>query len=248
MIEARNLKKAFGAVQAVQDLSFSAPDGAITGLLGSNGAGKTTTLRMLCGVLQPDRGSIRIDDVSPSTDPRSVQSRVGALLDHMGLYPRLTACENITYFGELRGIPPVQLAERVEQVISQLGLESIAGRRTAGFSQGERMKTALARAILHSPRNLLLDEPANGLDVPSVRALRLLLREMRDSGMCIVFSSHILEEIRILCDNVAIVSAGRVVAQGSPESLCRQTSSVSLEDAFVKLTSQENFECLPTRS
>jgi sodium transport system ATP-binding protein len=248
MIEARNLKKAFGAVQAVQDLSFSAPDGAITGLLGSNGAGKTTTLRMLCGVLQPDCGSVRIDDVPPSTNPRSVQSRVGALLDHIGLYPRLTARENITYFGQLRGIPPVQLADRVEQVISQLGLESIAGRRTAGFPQGERMKTALARAILHSPRNLLLDEPANGLDVPSVRALRVLLREMRDSGMCIVFSSHILEEIRILCDNVAIVSAGCVVAQGSPAHLCHQTSSASLEDAFVKLTAgQENLECLPNR-
>jgi sodium transport system ATP-binding protein len=249
MIEARNLKKTFGAVQAVQDLSFSAPDGAITGLLGSNGAGKTTTLRMLCGVLQPDLGSVRINNVFLSNNPRIVQSRVGALLDHIGLYPRLTARENLTYFGELRGIPTAQLAERVEQVISQLGLESIAGRRTAGFSQGERMKTALARAILHSPRNLLLDEPANGLDVPSVRALRLLLREMRDSGMCIVFSSHILEEVRILCDNVAIVSAGCVVAQGSPEFLCRQTSSASLEDAFVKLTaSQENLECLPTRS
>jgi len=233
MIQAHNLQKRFGAVQAVRDLSFSAPDGKITGLLGSNGAGKTTTLRMICGVLQPDHGSVRID------------KPVGALLDHIGLYPRLTARENLAYFGELRGIPRAQLSQRIDQVLSELGMEHIADRRTGGFSQGECMKTALARAILHSPQNLLLDEPGNGLDVPSVRALRGLLRQMRDSGMCIVLSSHILEEIRILCDHVAIVSAGRVVAQGSPEDLCRRTETESLEDAFIKLT-QENLECSAT--
>jgi sodium transport system ATP-binding protein len=233
MIQAHNLQKRFGAVQAVRDLSFSAPDGKITGLLGSNGAGKTTTLRMICGVLQPDHGTVRID------------KPVGALLDHIGLYPRLTTRENLEYYGQLRGIPRAQLAQRVDQVLSQLGMELIADRRTGGFSQGERMKTALARAILHSPQNLLLDEPTNGLDVPSVRSLRGLLRQMRDSGMCIVLSSHILEEVRILCDHVAIVSAGRVVAQGSPEDLCRRTDTESLEDAFIKLT-QENLECLAT--
>ena len=233
MIQAHNLQKRFGAVQAVRDLSFSAPDGKITGLLGPNGAGKTTTLRMICGVLQPDHGSVRID------------KPVGALLDHIGLYPRLTAREDLAYFGELRGIPRAQLSQRIDQVLSELGMEHIADRRTGGFSQGECMKTALARAILHSPQNLLLDEPGNGLDVPSVRALRGLLRQMRDSGMCIVLSSHILEEIRILCDHVAIVSAGRVVAQGSPEDLCRRTETESLEDAFIKLT-QENLECSAT--
>ncbi|HEV8038073.1 MAG TPA: ATP-binding cassette domain-containing protein [Bryobacteraceae bacterium] len=233
MIQAHNLQKRFGAVQAVRDLSFSASDGKITGLLGSNGAGKTTTLRMICGVLQPDHGTVRID------------KPVGALLDHIGLYPRLTTRENLAYFGELRGIPRARLAQRIDQVLSQFGMEHIADRRTGGFSQGERMKTALARAILHSPQNLLLDEPTNGLDVPSVRSLRGLLRQMRDSGMCIVLSSHILEEVRILCDHVAIVSAGRVVAQGSPEDLCRRTDTESLEDAFIKLT-QENLECLAT--
>jgi|HubBroStandDraft_6_1064221.scaffolds.fasta_scaffold02963_4 sodium transport system ATP-binding protein len=244
MIQTTHLQKSFGAVQAVQDLSFNAPDGAITGLLGSNGAGKTTTLRMICGVLQPDRGSVRIDNVAPSSDPRLLQSRVGALLDHIGIYPRLTTRENLNYFGELRGIPRGQLAKRVDQVLSQLGLEAIADRRTAGFSQGERMKTALARAILHSPQNLLLDEPGNGLDVPSVRAVRLLLRQMRDSGMCIVLSSHILDEVRILCDHVAVVSGGRIVAQGAPGDLCRETASASLEDAYMKLTNnQENLEC-----
>jgi sodium transport system ATP-binding protein len=235
MIETRNLKKSFGAVHAVRDLSFSAPDGKITGLLGSNGAGKSTTLRMICGVLQPDRGSVRMD------------GSVGALLDHIGLYPRLTARENLTYFGQLQGIPPARLQQRIEQVLLNLGMETIADRRTAGFSQGERMKTALARAILHSPRNLLLDEPANGLDIPSIRALRSLLRQMRDSGICIVLSSHILEEVRILGDHVAIVSNGTVVAQGSPEDLCCQTGSSSLEDAFIKLTSdQDNVTCSAT--
>jgi sodium transport system ATP-binding protein len=232
MIEASNLKKSFGAVQAVRDLTFRALDGNITGLLGSNGAGKTTTLRMICGVLQPDQGSVRVDRA------------IGALLDHIGLYPRLTARENLAYFGELRGIPRAKLAERVEEVIQQLGMETIADRRTAGFSQGERMKTALARAILHSPQNLVLDEPANGLDIPSVRALRASLRQMRDAGMCIVLSSHILEEIRILCDQVAIVAGGRVVAQGSPEDLCREADTASLEDAFVQLTgTKETLEC-----
>jgi sodium transport system ATP-binding protein len=207
----------------------------ITGLLGSNGAGKTTTLRMICGVLQPDHGSVRVDRA------------IGALLDHIGLYARLTARENLVYFGELRGIPSTQLARRIDQVIQQLGMENIADRRTAGFSQGERMKTALARTILHSPQNLVLDEPGNGLDIPSVRALRASLRQMRDAGMCIVLSSHILEEIRILCDQVVIVAGGRVVAQGSPEDLCRETDSASLEDAFVQLTSrQEKLECSAT--
>lgn len=250
MIEACNLKKNFNAVQAVQDLSFTAPDRAITGLLGSNGAGKTTTLRMICGVLQPDSGFVLIDHVAharTSDAPPTLQTHIGALLDHTGLYPRLTTHENLTYFGELRGIPSTQLRGRVDQVISQLGLEPIAHRRTAGFSQGERMKTALARAILHSPRNLLLDEPTNGLDIPSVRALRQTLRDMRAAGMCIVLSSHILEEIRILCDRVAIVAAGRVVAEGTPEELCRRTGCQTLEDAFVQLTSgQEDLACSPS--
>jgi sodium transport system ATP-binding protein len=222
----------------VQDLSFSAPDGAITGLLGSNGAGKTTTLRMIAGVLQPDRGEISIGDASG----------IGALLDHIGLYPRLTAREHLIYFGELRGIPAGQLRARVDELISLLGLETIADRRTAGFSQGERMKTALARAMVHSPQNLLLDEPGNGLDVHSVRSLRQILRQMRDAGMCIVLSTHILGEIRILCDNVAIVARGRIVAQGSPEELCRQSGCVSLEDAFIKFTtSTEELECSVTQ-
>lgn len=232
MIKVHNLEKRFGNRPVVRDLSFEAPDGAITGLLGANGAGKTTTLRMIRGVLKPESGSVAIDDAS-----------VGALLDHMGIYSRLTVRENLAYFGRLRGMSPQSLAERVEHVISILGIESIADRRTAGFSQGERMKTALGRAILHSPRNLLLDEPTNGLDVSTVRSLRDLLRRWRDSGACIVFSSHVLDEVRALCDQVVIISGGRLIAQGSPTELCVQTGTSSLEEAFVKLTQPEGSPC-----
>jgi sodium transport system ATP-binding protein len=234
MIEVKGLEKSFDSRPVVRKLSFQAPDGVITGLLGSNGAGKTTTLRIICGVLKPDSGSLLIDDAAHDSLAR--QRRLGALLDHMGVYSRLTVRENLVYFGRLRGMSATFLKERVNQVISILGLESIADRRTFGFSQGERMKTALGRAILHSPQNLLLDEPTNGLDIPTVRSLRDLLRRLRDAGTCIVFSSHVLAEVRSLCDNVVIISNGSLIAQGSPSELCSQTSTASLEDAFVKLT------------
>ena len=238
MIKVQNLAKSFQERPAVRDLSFDAPDGAITGLLGANGAGKSTTLRMICGVLQPDSGSIAIDDAAAKTGVLARQQRLGALLDHTGIYSRLTVRENLLYFGRLRGMPPHLLRARAESVISILRLERIADRRTAGFSQGERMKTALARALLHSPRNLLLDEPTNGLDVPTIRSLRDLLKRLRESGTCILYSSHALDEVRALCDNVVILSHGSLIARGSPADLCVQTDTASLEDAFVKLTSQ----------
>ena len=233
MIEVQNLHKQYGRVEAVKSLSFRAANGEITGLLGPNGAGKTTTLRMIAGVLNPDSGSIQVDGPG-----------LGALLDHTVLYPRLTTRENLAYFGELHGMSGSQLTGRVEQVLAALGLEGVADRRTDGFSQGERMKTALGRILIHAPRNLLLDEPTNGLDVPTIRSLRALLRQLRDEGRCIVLSSHVLEEVRVLCDWIVVVAGGRVVAQGSCEELCRETGSDSLEDAFVKLTSGEPAESL----
>jgi sodium transport system ATP-binding protein len=243
MIQVQNLTKTFHNRPVVRSLSFTAPDGAITGLLGANGAGKTTTLRMICGVLQPESGSVTVcdGDADPcaAADPRVRQRRLGALLDHTGIYPRLTVRENLAYFGMLRGMPPAALADRVSHVLTVLGLDTIAERRTAGFSQGERMKTALGRAILHAPKNLLLDEPTNGLDVPTVRSLRDLLRRLRDAGACVLFSSHVLEEVRALCDHAVIVDHGRLVAQGSPADLCRQAGCASLEEAFVKLTCTE---------
>ena len=236
MIEVRNLQKQFGAVAALRDVSFLAPDGAITGLLGVNGAGKSTTLRTICGVLKPGGGEVRVDGITPSGDPLALQRRVGGLLDHAGLYSRLTPRETLTFSGRLHGIPRERLRDRVEEVIAFLGMQPVADRRTGGFSQGERMKTALGRALIHSPQNLLLDEPTSGLDIPSVRSLRLLLQRTRDAGACIVFSSHVLEEVRALCDRVVILAQGRVVADGTPRELCRQAGGATLEDAFVAFT------------
>jgi len=241
MITTHRLAKSFDGRPIVRDVSFDAPDGTITGLLGANGAGKTTTLKMICGALQPESGSIFVDNAVDETgapgDPLSRQHRVGALLDHMGIYSRLTVRENLAYFGRLRRMPAELLEERIESVISVLRLEAIADRRTKGFSQGERMKTALGRALLHSPQNLLLDEPTNGLDIPTIRALRDLLRRLRDSGTCILYSSHVLDEVRALCDRVVIIAEGRIVAQGSPQELCSQAETGSLEEAFIELTS-----------
>lgn len=233
MIRIQDLRKSFQRRTVVQDLCLEVADGAITGLLGSNGAGKSTTLRMICGVLEPESGSIQVDDRS---EAEGRQSRLGALLDHNGLYARLTVRENLAYFGRLRGLPPESLPGRIEGTLAMLGLASIAERRTAGFSQGEHMKTALARAILHEPQNIVLDEPTNGLDVHSVRSLRDVLMRLRDAGKCILFSSHVLEEVRMLCDRVFIISAGRLVACGTPEELCVQTGASSLEEAFVRVT------------
>jgi sodium transport system ATP-binding protein len=250
MIAVRHLHKQFGKHAAVRDLSFDAPDGCITGLLGANGAGKSTTLRIICGALAADEGDVHVDEGRTAGSPANGagepyrpggtlmdrQRSVGALLDHTGLYARLTARENLTYFGRLRGLPPARLAARVEEIVSLLGLDPIADRHTAGFSQGERMKTALGRALLHAPRHLVLDEPTNGLDIPTIRALRALLQRLRLEGVCIIFSSHVLEDVRLLCDTIVIVANGRAVAQGTPDEVCRLASTRSLEDAFVHLT------------
>jgi sodium transport system ATP-binding protein len=237
MIEINGLRKSFGGVAAVRDVSFRAPDGGITGLLGENGAGKTTTLAVACGLLPADAGSIEVGPNGGTAIDR--RRRIGALLDHKGLYDRLTARENIQYFGRLHGISGATLTERVDAVLHELGLTGIADRRTAVFSQGERMKVALGRAIVHSPTHLLLDEPTNGLDIPSVQALRRVLRRMRDQGACIIFSSHVLEEVRALCDHVVIISRGRVVADGDVEAICRRAGTATLEDAFVAVTGHQ---------
>jgi sodium transport system ATP-binding protein len=237
MIQVRQLRKRFGAVRAVNGISFEAPDGAITGLLGENGAGKTTTLAMVCGLMRPDEGSIQVGSL-PGT-PLERRRQVGALLDHKGLYGRLTSRENIAYFGELHGMSGTVLSQRIQDVLVQLGLAEIADRQTAGFSQGERMKVALGRAIVHSPHHLLLDEPTNGLDIPAVHSLRDVLRRMRDGGTCVIFSSHVLDDVCALCDKVVIISHGRVVANGSEREICQQTGCATLESAFVTLTAPQ---------
>jgi sodium transport system ATP-binding protein len=244
MLEARQLHRRFGKVTALAGVSFAAHDGTITGLLGENGAGKTTTLNILSGLYQPSSGDVIIDG-AVTTTLMDRRRQIGALLDHKGLYARLTARENVEYFAALRGFTGPELTRRVERSLTAVGLQSMAARRTEGFSQGERMKVALARAIVHTPQNLLLDEPTNGLDIPSARTFKAALREMRDRGVCIVFSSHMLEDIDTLCDRVVIISRGRTVAQGEPRALCRQAGASTLEEAFLILTGrQEESTCL----
>ena len=233
MIQVQGIAKSFGRTAAVRELSFEAPDCSITGLLGANGAGKTTTLRMIAGVLQPDAGEIRVGGVPGGPEGGH---ELGALLDHTGLYGRLTARENLEYFGRLRGMPAELLEARVNGLLASLGLGEIADRPTARFSQGEHLKVALGRALLHNPRHLLLDEPTNGLDVPTLMALRALLKRLRDEGACILFSSHVLGEVQALCDRVVVVSRGRVVAEGTLADVQARAGTQTLEQAFVKLT------------
>jgi sodium transport system ATP-binding protein len=223
-------------VVAVDGLTLHARDGAITGLLGPNGAGKTTSLRMLVGLVTPDSGSIHVDGIAMREDPQGLRARLGVLSDARGLYPRLTARENIVYHGRLHGVPEEAAQARCDHLARLLEMQSLLDRRTDGFSQGERMKTALARALVHDPANIVLDEPTNGLDVVATRALREALRTLRDeTGKCIVFSTHIMQEVERLCDRVVVVSHGRHVADGSVASLCEQAGTDDFEDAFVRL-------------
>jgi len=233
MIEVTNLHKRFGAVTAVEDVSFRAEDGVVTGLLGPNGAGKTTTLRMLYSLIRPDRGSVKVDGLDVAERPLDVRRALGVLPDARGLYPRLTAREHVRYAGELHGLSGAALDTRIAELVELLDMKDIADRRTEGFSQGERMKVALARALVHGPRNVLLDEPTNGLDVMSTRAVRTLIRRLREQGHCIVFSSHVMQEVAALCDRIVVVARGRVVAEGTPDELRARTGKDSLEEAFV---------------
>ena len=245
MIEVDAVSKRFtasdrrgGVVQAVDNLSFVAADARITGLLGPNGAGKTTTLRMLAGLLVPDAGRLAVDGIDVARRPRAALGRLGLLSDARGLYPRLTARENIVYFGALHGLSRDAAQARCETLAAALEMRALLDRRTAGFSQGERMKTALARALVHDPPNVVLDEPTNGLDVIATRALRETLRWLRSAeggGKCIVFSTHIMQEVERLCDGVVVVAAGRAVARGSVGELLAQSGEADFEDAFVRL-------------
>lgn len=225
-------------VHAVKDVTVNAKDGCITGLLGANGAGKTTTLRMLGGLFEPDSGSIAVDGIAVSRQPRLALARMGILGDAHGLYPRLTARENIIYFGRLQGLDPDTANGRAQELARLLDMQGILDRRAEGFSQGERMKTALARALVHDPANIVLDEPTNGLDVLATRSLRAALRHLRSpagGSKCIVFSTHIMPEVEQLCEHVVVVSQGVSVAEGSVAELLAQAGETRFEDAFVKL-------------
>jgi len=238
MIAVEQVVKGFGRhreVKAVDDVSFAAVDGAITGLLGPNGAGKTTLLRMLATLIVPDAGTAAVDGHDVVRDRYEVRRRIGVLSDARGLYPRLTVRENIRYYGALHGLAGRPLAARVDALIDALGIADLADRRTQGFSQGERMKVAIARALVHDPDTILLDEPTNGLDIMSTRALRQMLRDLKARGKCLLFSSHVMQEVTALCDTIVILNHGRVVARGTADELMAQAQGHTLEEAFVRL-------------
>ena len=243
MITARNLHKSFktktGTVKAVDGVEFEAPDGQITGLLGPNGAGKTTTLRMLYTLMRPDTGEVMVDGVDAAKDPIAVRRALGVLPDARGVYKRLTARENIAYFGELHGMSKAQIAARTQVLARELQMDDILDRQTEGFSQGQRTKTAIARALVHDPRNVILDEPTNGLDVMTTRAMRGFLQQLKSEGRCVIFSSHIMQEVAALCDRIVIIAKGQVVAAGTADELRARFGETNLEDAFVKAIGSE---------
>jgi sodium transport system ATP-binding protein len=238
MIVVDGLVKTFGKrheIRAVDGATFRVADGAITGLLGPNGAGKTTLLRIIATLIPPDEGTATLDGLDVVRDRFDVRRRIGVLSDARGLYARLTARENVRYSGRLHGLAGAQLESRIEGLLGRLGLDALADRRVRGFSQGERMKVAIARALVHDPAAILLDEPTNGLDIMSIRGLRDLLRNLRADGKCILFSSHVMQEVAALCDTIVILGHGRVVANGSGAELLEKTGQTSLEDVFVSL-------------
>ena len=237
MIEANGLRKTFnkGKVVAVDDVSFTARDGQITGLLGPNGAGKTTTMRMLYTLLKPDAGSMRVDGIDPGIEPLKIKRALGVVPDSRGLYDRLTARENIRYYGDLQGLDRRTTRSRIDQLVEVLDMGEFIDRRTDGFSQGQRVKVAIARALIHEPRTVLLDEPSNGLDVMTTRALREFLRHLRSQGRCVVLSTHIMQEVAALCDRIVIIADGRVAAEGTADELLQRSGERNLEDAFVRL-------------
>jgi len=238
VIRVESLAKRFGDVRAVADVSFIAENGRITGLLGPNGAGKTTTLRMISTLVEPSAGSARVDDCDVRADPLRARARLGMLTDARGLYTRLTARENIAYYGELRGMERDALAASIARLADWLELGPLLDRRTDGFSQGEKMKVAIARALVHDPPNVVLDEPTNGLDVMTTRNLREVIRKLRDDGKCVLFSSHVMQEVSALCDVIVIMAHGIVAAEGTAAELLALSGAANLEDAFVSLTGE----------
>jgi len=233
MIRVDDIHKSFGEVRAVDGVSFDAPDGKITGLLGPNGAGKSTTLRILYTVLKPDAGSASIDGADVVTDSLVARQRIGALPHGAGLYPHLTARENIAYYARLCNLHNSEIDDRVAGIIKMLEIEDFADRRSKGFSQGQRTKVSLARALVHDPQNVILDEPTNGLDVMATRSLRQLILKLKDSGRCVLFSSHVMQEVAALCDDICIIANGRVAIDDSIDGIRERTGQQDLEEAFV---------------
>ena len=234
MISVENIHKSFGKVHAVRGVSFSAPNGKITGLLGPNGAGKSTMMRVLYTVLRPDEGVATIDGVDVVKDSLGARKLIGALPHSAGLYPHLTARENVAYFAKLCGMDKAEIDDRVEEIVKLLEIEDFADRRTKGFSHGQTTKVALARSLVHDPRNVILDEPTSGLDVMATRSLRDLILKLKDEGRCVLFSSHIMQEVAALCDDICIIAHGKVAIDDSIDGIRERTGCDDIEDAFVE--------------
>lgn len=235
MIEVQELVKHYGAIKAVDGVSFRCPDGKITGLLGPNGAGKTTTLRLIAGLIAPQAGTVYVDGHDVRHEAQTVRRLLGVQGDATGVYPRMTAREQLRYYGRFYGLRGRELETRVQSVIELLQMQEIAERRAEGFSRGQRQKIVLGRALVHDPRNMIMDEPTNGLDVMAVRETRATIRSFRDQGRCVLFSTHYMDEAERLCDYIAIIAGGKIIAYGAPEDLMAQTGKHNLEDAFVAL-------------
>ena len=236
MIEAISLSKRFGKVQALAAASFRAEDGRITGLLGPNGAGKSTALRILYTALRADGGQARVDGLDVAEQAVAVRRRIGVLPHNANLYGNLTARENIAYYAAMQGVADkAERATLVDRAIATVGIEDIAARRAKGFSQGQRIRVALARALVHAPHTLILDEPTNGLDVMATRALRDAIRARRDAGCCVLFSSHVMQEVAALCDRIVILAAGAVALAGTADEIRAATGCEDLEEAFISV-------------
>ena len=238
MIEVQNLTKSFKDLVAVDGVGFHARNGAITGLLGHNGAGKSTTLRILYGLLKADKGRAMVDGIDVMTEPLKAQAEIGVMTDAHGLNPRLTAREHIEYFARLRKMEKGQIQRRIDELIVTLDMGDIADRRAEGFSQGEKMKVCLSRSLVHDPQNLIMDEPTNGLDVMTTRSVRSILHKLKKDNKCILLSSHIMQEISALCDEIIVIADGKVLMQGTLDELARRTNESDLEEAFMKITRQ----------
>jgi sodium transport system ATP-binding protein len=234
-----DVKKRFGDVEALRGVSLTVADGEITGLLGPNGAGKTTALRIVYGVMAPDTGKASVDGHDLASDRLAAQARLGVLAHAQGLYPRLTAREHVRYAGQLHGLRGARLEQRIGELAALLEMDEFLDRRADGFSQGQKLKVALARALVHDPRNVVLDEPTSGLDVAGTRAVRALLKKLRDEGRCVLFSTHVMQEVSAVCDRVVVIAHGQVVAEGTPEALKAATGKSTLEDAFVAAIGSE---------
>ena len=242
MIEVQNLCKQFKKLRAVQEVSFTARDGEVLGLLGANGAGKTTTLRIISATLRPTSGTVQVGGFDVTHQPDNVRNVLGVMPESWGVYGHLSPRDHLWFFGRLYDMSPARLEQRIEAVIKLLQMEEYANRSCEQFSKGMKQKVSLARTLLHEPGNFLLDEPTSGLDVMSARQVREIVTRLKAEGRCVILSTHILSEAERLCDRIVIMDRARKVAEGTVAELCQQAGKPNLEEAFVSLIGHEDVE------